>query len=68
MVVPWGNLSLVLLGTWFFLIEQLKPLYILGIFFHPFHSWMKKIIQEKFQTQNLWGIKRILAIVLVFYL
>jgi hypothetical protein len=59
MVVLWGNLNLALLGTWFFPREQLKPLYTLGICFHPFHSWMKKIIQEKFQTQNLWGIKRI---------
>ncbi len=29
MVVPWGNLSIVILGTWLFLEEQLKPLFLL---------------------------------------
>jgi hypothetical protein len=47
MVVPWGNLSFALLGTWLFLGEKLKPLFTLGIFFHPFHLWMENISQEK---------------------
>jgi hypothetical protein len=47
MVVPWGNLSFASLRTWLFLGEQLKPIFTLGICFHPFHSWMEKISQEK---------------------
>jgi hypothetical protein len=47
MVVHQGNLSLIPLGTWLSLVEQLKPFFILGIFFHPFHLWMKNIIQVK---------------------
>jgi len=52
MIVPWHDLSLALLGIWFFPREQLKPLYTSGIGFHPFHSWMKKIIQEKFKPKT----------------
>jgi hypothetical protein len=47
-VAPWGNLSLAPLGTWLFPKDQLKPFLLSGICFHPFCSWMKKIIQEKF--------------------
>jgi hypothetical protein len=33
-----------------------------------FHSWMKKRIQEKVQTQDLWVVKGILTIELNFFL
>jgi hypothetical protein len=52
MVASWGNLSLTPLGTWLFPWEQLKPFFTFGIFFHPFHLWMKKIIQEKVKVQT----------------
>jgi hypothetical protein len=41
MVAPWGNLSLAILGTWLFPQEQLRPLFISGICFHPIPLWMK---------------------------
>jgi hypothetical protein len=63
-----SNLSLVPLGTWLVPREQLKTFFILGIFLHAFCSWMKKIIQEKVRTQDLWAIKGILTTTLVFFL
>jgi hypothetical protein len=39
--------GLLALGTWLFQREQFKPFFISGICFHPFCSWMKKIIQEE---------------------
>jgi hypothetical protein len=50
MVTLWSNLSLAILETWLFLRGQLKPFFILAIYFHPFRESMKKIIQEKIQT------------------
>jgi hypothetical protein len=52
MVALQGNLNLTPLGTWLFLEEQLKPLLTSRICFHPFCSWMKKIIQEKFEPKT----------------
>jgi hypothetical protein len=60
--------ALLALGTWLFPREQFKPLFISGIFFHPFCSWMKNIVKKKVQTHDLWAIKGILTIVLVFSL
>jgi hypothetical protein len=42
MVAPWDKLSLAPLGTWLFPKEQLKPIFILGIYFHPFFCELKK--------------------------
>jgi hypothetical protein len=61
MVAPWGNLSLTPLGTWLFPWEQFKHFFTLGICFHPFRLWMKKIIQKKIQTHDLWVIRGIIT-------
>jgi hypothetical protein len=60
-----GKLKFVLLGTWLFFGEQLKPFFILGIFFIHFFC-NEKIIREKVRTQDLWAIKGILTTTLIF--
>ncbi len=50
----------------FFLGQLTLKYYQKIIYFHPFRLWMKKRIQEKVQTQDLWAVKGILTITLVF--
>jgi hypothetical protein len=73
MIVLQGNLSLCSLGNMVLFEKNIfgqltLEYYQKAIYFHPFHSWMKKRIQKKVQTQDLWAVKGILTTTLVFFL
>jgi hypothetical protein len=57
MVALLGNLNLTPLGTWLFPRDQLKPFLTSKNCFHPFCSWMKKIIKEKVRTHDLYIVR-----------
>jgi hypothetical protein len=66
-IAPQSNLSLVPLGTWLFLEEQLKPFFFFKNLLSSISFVNEKISKEKIQTQDLWTIMEILTIALVFF-
>jgi hypothetical protein len=66
-VAPQSYLSLVPLGTWLFLEEQLKPFFFFKNLLSSISFVNEKIIKKTVQNQDLWTIIKILTTALVFF-